>query len=221
MRKLITTAAALACLAAVSAAQAGEAIRYQITFDAKWTAATHPLDYPGNAHFSGIIGATHNDSYSVFSDGGNATAGLEALSERGAHSPLDSEIKAAVAKGDAGALFESEALFNLPGSIKAEFNADERYPYVSAVAMVAPSPDWFTGVSTVPLMQEGKWIDQVTLTLWTWDAGTDHGTTYKAADADAHPRQSVRLNAAPQFRMTDQVKPVGTVTIRRIDIEVN
>jgi hypothetical protein len=221
MRKLLTTAAALACFAAASAAHAGEAPRYQIVFDATWTAKSHPLDYPGNAHFSGIIGATHNKNYSVFSDGGTATAGLEALSERGAHSPLDSEIKSAIAKGDAGALFESAALFDLPGSIKAEFEADQRHPYISAVAMVAPSPDWFTGVSNVPLMKEGKWINEVTLTLWAWDAGTDHGTTYKAADADTQPRQSVRLNAAEQFRMKGEVRPVGTVTIRRMDMQVN
>lgn len=220
MRKLLATAAVLASLAAMPA-YAGDGARYEITFDVTWTAATHPLDYPGNAHFSGIIGATHNADYAIFSDGGLATPGLEALSERGAHSPLDAEIRAAVANGGAGALFESGAQFNLPGTLKTEFAADHSHPYVSAVAMIAPSPDWFTGIANVRLLADGKWVDQVTLTLWAWDAGTDSGTTYKADDADTQPRQSVRLNAAEQFRMGDRVAPVGTATIRRIDMQTN
>ena len=33
---------------------------YTVTFDAAWSAATHPEDFPGKPHFSGLIGATHN-----------------------------------------------------------------------------------------------------------------------------------------------------------------
>lgn len=220
MYKLLT-AATLACLAAASA-QAGESgPRYEILFNSVWTAANHPLDYPDNAHHSGLIGATHADSYAIFLDGGIATEGLEALAERGSHKPLDAEIRKAIGKGEAGALFESAAQLVLPGTLKAEFTADERHPLVSAVAMIAPSPDWFTGISNVALMQDGKWANEVMVTLWAWDAGTDSGATYKAADADTRPRQSVRLNAGAHFRMAGEVKPVGTAIIRRIDMPTN
>ena len=35
---------------------------YQVTFEATWSAATHPTDFPqdGLAHFSALVGATHN-----------------------------------------------------------------------------------------------------------------------------------------------------------------
>jgi hypothetical protein len=208
--------AAVAALVCTSSALAADTVRYEIRFDATWTAASHPLDYPANAHFSGLIGATHDVSWRVFEDGGTATPGLEALSERGAHSPLNAEIEAAIRAGGAGALFESGALFSFPGSISATFTADEAHPFVSAVAMVAPSPDWFTGISQVPLRKDGAWIDQATYTLFAWDAGTDNGKTYAAADADAMPRQSVRLNASPHFVDASVLKPVGTVTITRL-----
>jgi hypothetical protein len=221
MYKLLT-AAALACLTVASGAQAGDdSARYEIVFNSAWTAANHPLEYPDNAHHSGLIGATHTGKYAIFLDGGTATEGLEALAERGSHTPLDAEIRKAIGKGEAGELFESAAQFMLPGSLKAEFTADGRHPFVSAVAMIAPSPDWFTGITNVALMQDGKWADEVTVTLWAWDAGTDSGTTYKAADADETPRQSVRLNASAHFRMASEVKPIGTAVIRRVDIKTN
>jgi len=214
--KSLLVGTALAAIAFASTGQAADSARYQIRFDGTWTAASHPLDYPSNAHFSGLIGATHGDAYRVFEDGGTATPGLEALSERGAHSPLDSEIEAAVKDGRAGALFESSALFDFPGSIQASFTADAAHPYVSAVAMVAPSPDWFTGISNVSLRVDGKWIDEMSYTLYAWDAGTDSGTTYKASDDDTQPRQSVRMNASPHFAENGMLKSVGTVTFTRL-----
>ena len=214
--KTFITAAATAALLFGTSAFADETARYTVRVDATWTAATHPVDYPGDAHFSGIVGATHNANYAIFKDGGIATDGLEALSERGAHSPLDEEIKAAIGQGTAGALFESGALFSFPGTLEASFTADAAHPFVSVVAMVAPSPDWFTGVSSVALQANGKWVDAITLPLWVWDAGTDHGTVHHAADADAQPRQNTRLAAGPQFLGDKGLRPVGTVTFTRV-----
>jgi len=34
--------------------------RYRVTFSDSWTANQFATNYPGNAHFSGLIGATHN-----------------------------------------------------------------------------------------------------------------------------------------------------------------
>ncbi len=214
--KSLILAATLAAAFTANVSQAADTAKYQIEFNATWTSDSHPLDYPSNAHFSGLIGATHGKSYTLFKDGGKATAGLEMLSEKGAHSPLDSEIKAAVASGKAGALFESGPLFSFPGKISATFTIDAEHPYVSAVAMVAPSPDWFTGVSKVSLRKDGNWVERATYTLFAWDAGTDSGTTYQSPDADTMPRQSIRMNAAPQFKGEDGLKPVGTVTFTRI-----
>jgi len=214
--KSLKIAAALAALLTATAAQAADTARYEVRFDATWTAKSHPLDYPSNAHFSGLVGATHNAGYSLFADGGTATPGLENLSENGAHSPLTEEINTAKQAGTVGALFESEPLFSFPGTISARFMIDDAHPFVSAAAMVAPSPDWFTGISKVSLRKDGKWVEKVTYKLFAMDAGTDSGTTYKAADADTMPRQSVRLNAAPQFMDANGLKPVGTVTFTRL-----
>jgi len=215
MKALILGAALVAC-ALGSPAFGGETANYTVRVNATWTAKSHPLDYPGDAHFSGIVGATHNGAFHIFKDGGTATDGLEALSERGAHSPLDKEIKAVIATGKAGALFESDPLFSFPGTLGATFTADTAHPLVSVGMMVAPSPDWFTGVSSVPLHTAKGWVETVTLPLWVWDAGTDFGTTYHADDADTQPRQTTRLNASPHFLGKAGLKPVGTITFTRV-----
>lgn len=214
--KALIVGAAMAASILGSPAFGGETAHYTVQVNATWTAQTHPLDYPGDAHFSGLIGTTHNSNYYIFKDGGIATDGLEALSEHGSHSPLNDEIKVAIAKGDAGALFESDPLFTFPGTLSASFTVDTAHPNVSVVAMVAPSPDWFTGVQSVPLHTARGWVDTVTLPLWVWDAGTDLGTTYHADDADALPRQSTRLNASPHFLATARLEPVGTITFTRV-----
>jgi hypothetical protein len=214
--KAYVLGAALAASLLGSSAFAGETAHYTVQIDATWTANSHPLDYPGDAHFSGLVGATHDARFHIFKDGGTATFGLEALSERGSHSPLDREIKAAIDAGKAGALFESGPLFSFPGKISASFTIDMAHPTVSVVAMVAPSPDWFTGVSSVSLRRSDGWADTVTLPLWVWDGGTDVGTTYHAGDADAQPRQSTRLAAGPHFLGKQGIKPVGTITFKRV-----
>lgn len=214
--KTFALAAAGAAMLFAGAAQAADQVEYQIEFQSTWTAESHPLEYPSNAHHSGIVGAAHSDGYRLFSDAANATPGLEALAERGAHSPLDAEINQAIAKGAAIALFESGPLFGPPGTLTATFTTDEAHPFVSAVAMIAPSPDWFTGIDNLPLKHDGEWVESVTLTLFAWDAGTDSGTTYAAADEDTMPRQNVRLVAGPHFFDDGGLMPVGTATVTRL-----
>jgi len=212
--KALSLATALAMIASTQAF-ADSTARYSVTFDGTWSAATHPLEFPANAHFSGLVGATHNGNYVIFKQGGTATPGLERLAEMGAHSPLDAEIRAAIEAGKAGALFEGTPIFGPPGRATARFETDERHPLVSVVAMIAPSPDWFAGVANVSLREHGGWAAEKTVTLYAWDAGTDGGVTYKAADADSQPREPIARNGSEHFGMNGERRAVGTVTFTK------
>lgn len=195
--------------------------RYRVVFKGAWTESTHPLDYPEGGlltgpHFSGLIGATHGDGYSVFAEGKLPTAGLERLSEEGKHSPLDSEIEAAIARRLAGALFESDPLKDPSSSVETEFEISMTHPLVSAVAMIAPSPDWFAGAAEVRLLEDGAWVSRKTVTLWAYDSGGDRGTTYKADDQDTDPKRPTKINGARHFMSNGQRVPVGTLTFTRL-----
>jgi hypothetical protein len=213
MRKLGAAAVAAFTLAMAQGAAAGSmSTTYAVTFDGSWSMATHPLEFPEGAHFSGLIGATHNDNYAIFVDGGKATEGLENLAEGGRHSPLDKEIKAALAAGSAGALIETGSIKPVPGKVATTFEVDEEHSNVSIVAMIAPSPDWFVGVSA-DLMENGHWVAEKTVTVFAWDAGTDVGTTYKAPDANSS--EKIASNNARHFQKDGQAVPVGTFTFVR------
>jgi len=70
--------------------------RYRVTFDATWSAQTHPTDIPGNAHFSGLIGGTHRSTVKVWEEGALASEGIQLMAERGRQTPLlDLEVGAA------------------------------------------------------------------------------------------------------------------------------
>jgi hypothetical protein len=210
--KKLGTVMAVAILPFMAQYAQADSTNYAVTFDGSWSATTHPLEFPTGAHFSGLIGATHNGEYAIFVDAGSATEGLERLAEGGRHSPLDQEIKAAIKAGKASALIESGPIKPAPGKVDATFEIDAKHPSVSIVAMIAPSPDWFTGVS-VNLMENGEWVDTKTVTAFAWDAGTDIGATYKAPDADS--KEKVSMNSAPHFQSEGQAVPVGTFTFVR------
>ena len=55
-------------------------VEYTVIIKSTWTPATHPYQYPSDAHFSGMIGASHNAKYSIFAIGRRPTRGLERLS---------------------------------------------------------------------------------------------------------------------------------------------
>lgn len=191
--------------------------RYQVTFERTWSSKTHPKDFPLLAHFSPVIGVTHDARYHPFTAGGKASDGLEKLCEEGKHQPLDAEIRAAIDKGTAGVLIETpDPIRDVPGKAVATFAIDRAHPMVSIAAMVAPSPDWCAVAADVMLMEGGQWAARKTVTLYAWDAGTDSGTTYRAFDSDTQPRGTIQLSDAPYFVKKDgQRNPVGQVTFIR------
>lgn len=209
-------------MATASPAQAGTVsdpagVEYTVVFKSRWTKAEHPFEYPEpgvvtGPHFSGIIGASHNSSYSIFAEGALPSAGLEKLSEEGKHTPLDEEIRAAITAGNALQLFESGPLREFNDSLVTTFRVDAAHPMVSLVAMVAPSPDWFTGASSVNLMENGQWVASRTIQLNAWDSGGDDGATYKAADKDNNPKQRTMLARSRHFVINGEVVPVATLT---------
>lgn len=218
-RSILTTSVAALCGLAAASASANSAmapVRYQVVFERTWSADTHPQDFPLLAHFSPVIGVTHNGSYEPFRAGATATPGLERLCEEGKHQPLDGEIRAAVARGDAGVLIEtSDPLRSVPEQASASFKIDAAHPMVSIAAMIAPSPDWCAIAADVALFENGEWVAKKTLALEAWDAGTDSARSYRALDSDSQPRMPLGLNELPYFQMDGKRVPVGRVTFIR------
>jgi hypothetical protein len=189
--------------------------RYRVTFEAVWDAATHPTDFPPNPHFSGLIGGTHRGTVSFWQEGGLATEGIRLMAERGRQTPLDIEVDAAIRAGHAQHLLVGSDVPSSPGSTSLEFMVSVDFPLVTLVTMVAPSPDWFVGVSGLNLLESGDWADR-TVDLVPWDAGTDSGASYRSADRVTAPPMAIhRLTGSP-VAVGGAVPPMGRFVFRRL-----
>ena len=190
--------------------------RYRATFQATWSVATHPVDFPAAAHFSPLVGGTHNAQVTFWREGANATDGIKDMAERGLTSTLSTEINAAIAAGTAEHVFTGSNVAVSPGTATAEFEISQTYPLVTLVSMIAPSPDWFVGVSAVPLFQSGQWTNELQFTLDPWDAGTDGGVTFESPDLPLVPRLPISRIVAAPLSPSGRVTPLGTFTFTRI-----
>lgn len=75
-----------------------------------------------------------------------------------------------------------------PLSISAEFS------FVSGLAGLDPSPDWFTSFYMFNTLKESAdtFWDRFKLRTYPWDAGTDDGTSYEDSDRDSDPAGLIR-----------------------------
>jgi hypothetical protein len=189
--------------------------RYTVTFTATWSATTHPQDFPTGAHFSGLIGATHATGAAFWRAGQLASPGIQAMAELGLKTPLDQEVATAIGGGAAQHLLSGGGISHSPGTVSLDFDISVTHPLVSLVSMIAPSPDWFVGVDALPLLVNGQWVDSLVVPLRGWDAGTDDGATYIAANAPSAPHVAIAPLASGPFLVNGEVPVLGTFTFVR------
>lgn len=190
--------------------------RYRVTFNATWSRETHPVDFPSNPHFSPLVGGTHSASVRFWAEGALASAGIQDMAERGRTQPLDQEIEAAIAAGTAQRVFIGDGISRSPDSVVLEFEINQTHPLVTLVTMIAPSPDWFVGVSALALFENGQWVAERRVELIPWDAGTDSGSTFSSPDSVTTPPQPIaRILSAP-LSPDGRVTPLGTFTFVRM-----
>jgi spondin N len=192
-----------------------ETAEYQVTFESTWSAQTHPLDFPSGAHFSGLIGGTHKDQVSFWQVGSLASQGIQDMAELGSKTALMLEVQAAIAAGTANAVLSGGGISPSPGSVSLTFDVDDMFPLVTLVSMLAPSPDWFVGVSGLSLRANGAWVPQVAVDLVLYDAGTDSGPSYVSPNQPSMPHVPVAENTSGAFASNNHV---GTFTFVRTSV---
>lgn len=189
---------------------------YRVTFDAIWSAQTHPTGIPNNPHFSPLVGATHAEDTRFWETGGTASDGIKAMAEQGKTTPLDNEIEQAIAQGAAEVLLLGGPVNSSPGTVKLEFTATLEHSWVTLVSMLAPSPDWYVGVSALPLLENGDWAQRIDVELFAYDAGTDGGKNYTSKDQPLSPRIGIARIEGKPFAVNGNLVSVGTFTFRRL-----
>lgn len=197
--------------------QPDEMAQYQVDFIATWSAETHPTDFPANAHFSGLIGVVHKEATSFWKVGATATDGIEQMAETGVNAQLSQEIGDKIINGSAYVRLSGNGISTSPGTANLRFSATRDQHFVTLVSMLAPSPDWFVGVSGLDLFQDGDWLITKDVALYVYDAGTDSGTTFTAEDSDTNPQSKIVRKEDYAFKVDESLVPVGTFRFTRLD----
>ena len=70
---------------------------------------------------------------------------------------------------------------------------------MTLVTMIAPSPDWFVGVHGTNLFDGGDWVDDLSVDLFPYDAGTDSGASFASDDLATEPPVDIRMIAGTPF----------------------
>ena len=166
-------------------------VRYEVTFVANWNDSTQPYDnFPSNPHFSPLVAAVHSSDVGFWELGDTASHGIESMAETGSTGLLAEEIRAH--EPESVLQLTLRSIVQSPGSDEFEVEVDERFPLVTFVTMLGPSPDWFAGVTSRSLMDSGgAWVERLEIPLYPLDAGTDSGPSYNSSDEDTSPPEGI------------------------------
>lgn len=191
---------------------------YEVEFVSTWSSATHPTDFPANAHFSPFVAVSHLPNSRLFIEGLNASEGLKDVAETGNTSTLEEELQLFVNTGEGLDVVIGDRVDSPSSSAKIQLGMREGYSTVTALSMVAPSPDWFVATTTNLLdPSDGLWYDQVTSNVLTYDAGTDSGVSFTSVDSVTTPVDPVSfLDEGPLTEGQDTVVNMGYFVFTRI-----
>jgi hypothetical protein len=181
---------------------------YRVTMDLTWSEQTHPDDWPEFPHTSPLVGGPHSGSVFFWLEGDLASPGIQEMAELGGTGLLINEMNAAGSQS--GVPVTGGSIFPAPGTATASFNMTRPVGRVTMVTMIACSPDWFTGVTGLPLFAHGRYKDDYVVPLYSWDAGTDSGPSYESPDqVTIPPDPIVRIFSGP-LGVGGTSPPVGT-----------
>ena len=167
---------------------------YNIVFESFWNETDHgPL--PPSPHWSSLVGANHNNNITFLEMGSIATQGIENIAETGNITVFrDDEVNPSITNGNTEQFINGGDLGSATGIIAINnVEISEAFPLLTLASMIAPSPDWMIAINNVNLRNESNtdWQSLIEIDLFVYDAGTDSGTTYTAANADVTPHMAI------------------------------
>ncbi len=196
---------------------------YTITFVSNWSNITHPHptnNFPANAHWSKLVGATHNENVFFLEIGENASPGIEDVAELGSNTIFFEEINLAIEQGNSNQIIDGGNLSSSLGTIIInDLITSEEFSLLTLVSMIAPSPDWMIAINSISLIDSnGDWINEISIDLFPYDAGTDSGMDYDSSNMDSNPQEPIsNLQGVSPF----STEKIGTITISLEEIILN
>ncbi len=129
--------------------------------------------------------------------GETASDALKLLAETGASAAFVAEAEAAGMKVIAANLGEFLQIFLSPDP---SIEMDLERPCLTYAQQIAPSSDWFIGLSNACATdEEGRWLDEMGADVIAYDAGTAEGEDFMVKSSDTDPREPIAVLDAPPY----------------------
>ena len=165
-----------------------ESATYTVTFEGNWNTDSTPGGVAGGAHFTTLIGAVHNGDVTFWKPDDTATPGVERVAEEGLTGTFETEI------ANAGAAVRSRVRHDgtsATGRRTFEVEFSRSHPLFTLLSMIAPSPDWFVGVSGMSLLDGSDWLPSLPVDLFPYDAGTEEGEDFSLSNDPTSPWETI------------------------------
>ena len=206
-----------------SAAFGSEPVRYLVEIDNTWSTTTHPEAFHDSlSHFSWVGGGTHNDQLELWQVNELASPGMVQMAESGETTILLDEVQAAVEQGMALSKIDQphwfcpeETVVDQCGPNQFEIELSTDFDHVSLVTMLGPSPDWFVGVSGLPMRDEKGWINRTVHTLYPYDGGTRAANVLEMRGPLTEPPDPITHITSESGQVISD-RPIGSLIFTRI-----
>ncbi|MEO6547873.1 MAG: spondin domain-containing protein [Ferruginibacter sp.] len=175
---------------------------------------------PPGAHVTSVAGMIHSQDTSLWSLKNVATIGLENVAETGNTVAMSIELDSIILRGKALSRF---VLMPPPlvGSTTFIEKFNSNFSCFSFASMLAPSPDWFMGVSSVNLYKEHQWVNELMMPILLFDAGTEDGDVFGYDNPATVPQMPISLltpvNASVLANGNNVMIPIGTIHFVKIN----
>lgn len=188
--------------------------KYRVEIKYNWSSRTHPDAYPADGHLSPLTVASHNKWYNIWAPFSFASKGVQNVAEMGNNKQLLTELSYSRNVFD----YEYDMYPTEDGTEIVYLDVYAKgyggRTLISAISMLAPSPDWFTGIDNIDMCdyKTGKWYNKKEGNLSVWDAGTDAGMEFLSDDKPQKKQKPIMSILGSRFNGV----PVGTYKIYQI-----
>ena len=133
--------------------------KYRVKFTGTWRSNCQRNYYTNAAVWSPLTGVSHDRTYEVWNACmNNVSLGVALVSQSGSVTTIEDEYRA---RGDSVRDIIRGELIDGDGSTMDDFSIDCSHPYVSVLAMLAPSADQMVGVAGLKLCDGDSWKNSV------------------------------------------------------------
>ena len=174
-------------------------VTYEVAFHFNWNNKDFPTNYPSNAHFSKIIGWSHQSENDFFTLGTIASDGIKDMAELGKNSNLENEIDNKINDNKGLDFIIGDNLNSGVGTICINIDVNKNNPSVTLASMLAPSPDWYIAVVDINLLEDDSFVKEKTVNGLLYDSGTDSGTTFTSSNSKTIPKEPISLKTSAPF----------------------